>query len=345
MNPKPTNAPVQNTLTPYEKKTQEIAAIFNDRAKAIADALPPGSKITPTWFTQFSLQAAKSDQLRECSALSIYEACLEAATLGLLVGGSLAHAYLVSYNCKVGANSWEKRAQFQLGYRGMVELLRRSDKIKRVEARVVYEGDDFDFGYGLVPTLTHKPRGCTDPAKITHAYAIAFFSDGSTQFDVLDKDEIADARKRSKSFSSEKGPAGPWVTDPGEMCKKTVVRRLCKLLPMSPDVQRAIEADDERTIDVRASSRMLPTTRPDAPAVTTEAPAESNGTIDVESAPTAPGEMSDDEKTMIGLRERIEAAETRAALAAIGAEIKVMQPVIRDAIKPAYAARYKELQS
>lgn len=333
-----------SNLAAKPTREMEIRAIFDERATSIVAALPPGSGLTPLRLAQMAIQCAKTDALKECTPLSIYEAALESAVLGLAIGGSLAHAYLVAYNCKV-EKGWEKRAQFQLGYRGMVELLRRSDKIKRVEARVVYEGDDFDFGYGLTPTLTHKPRGCTDPAKITHAYAIAFFTDGSTQFDVLDKDEIADARKRSKSFSSDKGPAGPWVTDPGEMCKKTVVRRLCKLLPMSPDVQRAIEADDERTIDVRASSRMLPTTRPDAPAVTTEAPAEQASTIDVEHAPTTPGEMSDDEKTIISLRERIEAAETRAALAAIGAEIKDMSPAIREAIKPAYKARYDELQS
>lgn len=320
----------------------EIRAIFNERAASIVAALPPGSGLTPLRLTQMAIQCAKTDQLKECTAVSIYEAALESATLGLAIGGSLAHAYLVSYNCKVGNNAWEKRAQFQLGYRGMVELLRRSEKIRRVEARVVYEGDEFDFGYGLTPTLTHKPKGCTDPAKITHAYAVAFFSDGSTQFDVLDKDEIADARKRSKSFSSEKGPAGPWVTDPGEMCKKTVVRRLCKLLPMSPDVQMAIENDDERTVEVRAAARILPTTKPDAPLSAVETPAES-APIDVEHAPTVPGEMSDDEKTLIGLRERIESVEARGALAAIGAEIKDMPQAIREAIKPAYAARYKEL--
>lgn len=132
---------------------------------------------------------------------------------------------------------------------------------------------------------------------------------------------------------------GPWSQYPGRMLMFRA--RSWAMRDALPEALKGLSIREEAE-DIGPA--IIATRAPDAPAPTMDRPAESEP-IDVESTPTTPGEMSDDEKTLIGLRERIEAVETRADLAAIGAEIKVMQPCIREAIKPAYADRYKALQS
>ena len=151
---------------------------------------------------------------------------------------------------------------------------------------------------------------------------------------------------------------GPWSQYPGRM-----LQMRARSFAMRDALPEALKGLSIREEVEDFGPPVIATTKPDAPAVTTEAPAEQASTIDVESTPrtlceelfddavgrqeatSKRAEMSDDEKTLIGLRERIEAAEDRAALAVIGTEIKDLSQAIRDAIKPAYAARYKELQS
>jgi hypothetical protein len=96
--------------------------------------------------------------------------------------------------------------------------------------------------YGLDERLNHVPGPDPDDAPVTHVYAIARFKDGSpAQFEVMTKKQVDKIRKRSKSANN-----GPWVTDYDEMSLKTVVRRLCKRLPLSDfDLARAIEADNQ----------------------------------------------------------------------------------------------------
>lgn len=306
--------------------SEELAAIFDDRAQAIAKALPPNCGLTPARFAQFAIQAYKTDQLRECTPMSMYEASLECATLGLIIGGPLAHGYLVSYNCKVkenGVERWEKRAQFQLGYRGMVELLRRSGAVTQCEVRAVFDGDEFDYSFGLNPRLDHKPLVEPSPDTLTHAYAIARFKDGTAQFDVMTRGEILSIMARSKSRNKETGDMiGPWATDPIEMAKKCPVRRVAKVLPMSQELNDALARDDERTIDVSARVEIPKTFAPPRHAAritTTEAPPDGNeSTGDSGDAP--PEEQPPQRTPIDDFVARMDKAETMDALAKIGKE-------------------------
>jgi recombinational DNA repair protein RecT len=85
----------------------------------------------------------------------------------------------------------------------------------------------------------------TDPSKITHAYAVAYFKDGSVQFDVMRKDQIDAIRARAPGANS-----GPWSTDYAEMGRKTVVRRLMKSLPLTSETQAAVQRDIDREVSV-----------------------------------------------------------------------------------------------
>lgn len=178
----------------------------------------------------------RTPALWECSAVSIARAVVEAGQLGLEPTGRDGGGWLVPYN---NSHTGVKEAQFIPSYVGLARLARNSGEVTRVEARVVLDKDEFDYGYGLDPYLTHKP-GRGDRGELAFAYAVAYFKSGEKQFDVMDRDEIEAIRRRSKA-----GSDGPWVTDYFEMSKKTPLRRLCKLLPLSYGARRLLELEDE----------------------------------------------------------------------------------------------------
>src|SRR5690606_21449268 len=104
------------------------------------------------------------------------------------------------------------------------------------------EGDEFVYEYGLRPQLVHRPDP-TGQGEMTHVYAIAWLRDADPIFEVMTREEVERIRKRSKAADN-----GPWVTDYEAMARKTVVKRLCKYLPLSPEAEAAIEADNRRDV-------------------------------------------------------------------------------------------------
>lgn len=177
-------------------------------------------------------QLQRNPALLECDTKTLLGALMTAAQLGLEPDDVSGRAYLVPYKGKVTLIP---------GYRGLMELARRSGEIRKIEARVVRDGDSFSFAFGTTPGIQHSPLLDNDKA-VTHAYAVAWFPGGEFQFDVMSRSEIDKIRKRSPAAAK---PGTPWHTDFEEMAKKTVVRRLSKYLPSSPELQRAITIDEQ----------------------------------------------------------------------------------------------------
>lgn len=171
---------------------------------------------------------AQTPALADCTSSSFLGALMTSAQLGL-EPGPLGEAYLVPYGGKV---------TFIPGYRGLIKLAWQSGKLKTIAAHVVRDNDEFDFAYGLEPTLTHRPQLRGDRGKVFAVYAAATFIDGGSAFVVMSIDEVEEIRKRSKA-----GQKGPWVTDWDAMAKKTAVRQLARWLPMSTDLTRAAAMD------------------------------------------------------------------------------------------------------
>jgi recombination protein RecT len=171
----------------------------------------------------------KNPDLLKCDPNSLAGSVLQAAQVGLEVGGIFGHAYLVPY---------KSECQLQVGYRGFIELARRSGQIVSISARVVREGDHFDYEYGLQEKLIHRP-GISSQSKLTHVYAVARMKDGGHQFEVMTYDQVEHVRK-----SSPGGNRGPWRDHFEEMAKKTVIRRLFKYLPVSAEAQAAVTLDE-----------------------------------------------------------------------------------------------------
>jgi recombination protein RecT len=163
---------------------------------------------------------------------------MKCSALGLEPGSvdGLGRAYILPFR-----NHGKLTATFILGYKGMLDLARRSGELKDISARAVYEGDEFEYEFGLDEKLRHVPstRKREKGERPTHVYMVAHFKDGGHYMDVMTADEVEAVRKRSKSKDN-----GPWVTDYEAMAKKSVIRRAFPYLPVSVEAQQAAAADE-----------------------------------------------------------------------------------------------------
>jgi recombination protein RecT len=173
--------------------------------------------------------------LANCTPQSLALAMLGAVQLGLEPAGPLGHAYLIPYGSEV---------QLIIGYRGLLELARRSGQIKSITANVVHAGDRFECSFGLEPVLKHEPVWKGDPGPMIAAYCIVQLTDGGEQLEIMTRAQIDGIRARSRA-----GNKGPWVTDYDEMARKTVIRRALKYAPISTELADAIARDADSAAD------------------------------------------------------------------------------------------------
>ena len=222
-------------------KPKTIMDYIQDMTPEISKALP--SHLKPERLARIvTTEIRRNPQLMKCTRESLLGALMLSAQLGL-EPGPLGHVYYIPYNNR---KQGVMECQFILGYKGMIDLARRSGHIESIDAQVVYENDEFEFEYGLNPNLTHKPA-LVDRGKAIAYYAVAKFKDGGFQMKVMGKDDVERIRSRSmaKNF-------GPWKTDYDEMAKKSVIRAMFKYLPVSNEIMRYSEKDDVVKTDIHA---------------------------------------------------------------------------------------------
>ncbi len=228
--PAKTNPPAKQD--PASNAIATVDKLFRQHQKAIEDALP--KHVTAKRMMRVALtELRRSYALQKCDALSFLGSIVQASQLGLEPGGSLGHCYLIPYGAE---------CTLQLGYRGMVDLARRSGNISSLSARIVYEGDDFHVKLGTDEGIEHTPRFKTTKAEFV--YAVAQLRDGGTQFDIMSIAEVEHIRDTYSSAYKRDPKKTPWYTAPDEMAKKTVVRRLFKMLPTSIEIRDAVDVDD-----------------------------------------------------------------------------------------------------
>lgn len=201
----------------------------------IAKALP--SVITPERFTRIVLSAiSMNPKLSECTPSSFLGAMMTSAQLGLEVNTPLGQAYVLPYS-----NKGQLEAQFQLGYKGLIDLAYRSGEVEVIQAHIVYENDEFECEYGLDPKLIHKPASIDrgEPVKV---YAMFKTKSGGFGFEVMSMEDVkTHAAKYSKAYGSS---FSPWKTNFEEMAKKTVLKRVLKYAPLKSDFVRAAVQDE-----------------------------------------------------------------------------------------------------
>lgn len=201
----------------------------------IAKALP--SVMTPERFTRITLSALSANpQLAQTTQNSFLGAMMTAAQLGMEPNTPLGQAYLIPFR-----NKGILECQFQLGYKGLIDLAYRSGEVTTIQAQVVYENDEFEYALGLEPQLKHIPAMSNRGEPISF-YAVFKTKDGGFGFEVMSVEDVKlHAQKYSKSFNSA---YSPWKTNFEEMAKKTVLKKVLKYAPMKTDFARGLSADE-----------------------------------------------------------------------------------------------------
>lgn len=170
-------------------------------------------------------------QLRNAEPMSIIGAAMVAATMQLQVIPTLGQCYIIPYG---------KKAQFQVGYLGLLQLCQRSGQFKKILAAPVHEGeyvsgDEFDEEY-----VFDKKQKKSD--KVIGYMAKFELLNGFTKVAYWDIDKVkAHATKFSQAFRA--GFNSPWKSDFDAMAQKTVLKSILKFAPKSIEMQNAVTFD------------------------------------------------------------------------------------------------------
>ena len=231
-----------------EKKPKTIFDVIQAGAKQFATALP--KHINTDRFVRIAITTIRQNpKLAQCSQESLLGALMVSAQLGL-EPGTLGQCYLIPFeNKRMGT----VECQFQIGYKGLIELLRRSGQLSDIYSYTVYENDDFNIEYGLSRTLTHKPN-FDERGEIKGFYAVAILKDGTKAFEYMTKEEIVkhEEKYRKGSYKND-----VWNKNFEEMAQKTVVKKLLKWLPVSVEFLDMINKDEKSFKTVNEKSTDL----------------------------------------------------------------------------------------
>ncbi len=224
----------QNAVAQANGQRKGMQALVQSMMPQIQKALP--SVLTGERFGRMVLTALSSTpQLQDCTPQSFLGAMMQAAQLGVEPNTPLGQAYLIPYR-----NHGRLECQFQLGYKGMIDLAYRSGEITDVSAHEVHENDTFEYELGLTPKLKHIPA-LKDRGAVTQYYAVWHTKNGGYGFEVMSREDIeTHMRKFSKAAGSS---FSPWSTNFDAMAKKTVLKQSLKYAPLKTEFVRGMAAD------------------------------------------------------------------------------------------------------
>jgi phage RecT family recombinase len=265
MNQVATQSHAERRASPVELYAAQVMG-DDVRSSELFRALP--SHIPPERFKRNLINALmQNPDMLKYDARLVYREVSKAAALGLLLDPQLGEAYIVPvWNAKGG----RQEPQLRVGYRGIIKLGRQSGEISSIYAHEVHENDEIECDLGVDKRLVHKPLLFGDRGRVVGYYAVVKFKDGETDFEPMTLAQIHAIRDKSdgwRAFQAGKIKSTPWSTDEGEMAKKTVIKRLCKRIPQSPDLATALNLDNDapaietaRIIDLKADRRPTPRT-------------------------------------------------------------------------------------
>jgi len=211
---------------PQTLKEARITAIFKDQYKALAALFPKDGATMVNRARAAAVIASRSPALRGATAESVAEKVIAAHHMGVEIG----EAYLVPYNGDV---------QLILGPRALIALMYRSGFVKSVEARAVFEGDEFDYELGDSPRIRHKKAMANRrDAAIVAGYVVAHTTTGGIVREVLTREDIDYYRSFSKAKS------GPWFDNFEGMVRKTLIHRIAEFIPRSPILSAALTQNE-----------------------------------------------------------------------------------------------------
>ena len=228
-----------------EKNELQMAVYkgLNEKIDAQIAAIPEGFNKERFVQNCMTVLTEGNTDYSKCDPNSLVRTLMKGAFLNLdFFNGE---CYAIAYGGKV---------QFQTDYKGEVKVCKRfaSNPIKDIYAKVVREGDMFEEVItNGEQSVNFKPIPFND-GEIIGAFAVCLYKDGSMIYDTMSKEQIEQTRKNYSKQST--GQA--WTKSYGEMCKKTVLRRLCKLIDLNFDTAEAMSAfDDGGAFDIKGKEK------------------------------------------------------------------------------------------
>lgn len=209
----------------------EISSYLMNMKDRVAAVLP--KHLTAERVLQMAATTIKNNpKIAQCTPASLLGAVMQSSILGFPPVEALGYCYFVPYGRDV---------QFQIGYRGYRELVRRGGQTKMIYAEIVREGDVFDVELGLNRHLIHKPKlDIYQPIK--YVYGVCLLLNGGFEFVVLTIQEIE--RLRMRNAMQKGAPSGAWATDYEAMAKAKTLKQLCKTLPLNIDIYSTVATDE-----------------------------------------------------------------------------------------------------
>ncbi len=223
--------------------------MFAKRGTELEETLP--SHVNPERFKRNVINAFKENpKLVQCQGIDVFYEIMSVAALGLFIDKHLGEAYLITgFNRRQGT----VEPQVRLGYRGLIKLAKQSGEITSLTVGSVREKDTVAFERGSDTFFKHSYDLFSDRGELKAYYALVKFSNGEIDFETMTIEETHKIRDRSdgwKAFDAGKIKSIPWATDEEEMGKKTVLRRLIKRLPQSPELSDAFAIDDREYSEI-----------------------------------------------------------------------------------------------
>ena len=226
---------MSNSLVSNTNKQKTFQDLLISMKGQIEMAIP--KHMTSDRMLRIALTAYNSNpKLKECDSMSILAAVMNSAQLGLEPNTPLGQAYIIPYG---------KKANFQIGYQGLIDLANRTKSFREISAHCVYQEDFFEYELGMDQKLIHKPAKLQTGEPIFYYARFKTVSDGQG-FEVMSRDAVTrHAKKFSKAFDY-----GPWKSDFDAMAMKTVLIKVLKFAPKAIELANAISEDNSVKSDI-----------------------------------------------------------------------------------------------
>jgi recombination protein RecT len=234
-----------SVTTPNQKPTQldtfrvELMSDKGDYYKKIVNYFDGDKDRANKFMSAVVYSVQKNPKLLEADKGSLFNAAMACAEFKLYPSNVAGEAFIIPYKGK---------AQFQLGYQGLVTLLYRAGIT--IQSEIVRKNDVFNYEAGLEPKLEHRPKAfatAEERGDPVGAFAVATLKDGRTYHKVMSAAEILGFKEFSQAKDSE---YSPWKSknDPELwMWKKTVIKQLAKTIPKTEEIAKAIGEDNEES--------------------------------------------------------------------------------------------------
>jgi recombination protein RecT len=236
-----TQNPTHTVSTPNAKPPREIdlfrKELQTDYQKQVENFFQGDKTRALKFMSTVVYSVQKNPALLQCEKSSLFTAFMSCAEYELYPSNVSGEAYVIPYKGK---------AQFQLGYKGIITLLYRAG-IQSISTQIVRKNDTFDYEEGLEPRLVHRFGAFATEAERGEpvgVYAIAVVN-GEKLFKVMSKEDVLKFKALSQAKNSEYSPWNSSSDPELHMWRKTCIKQLAKNLPMNDSARIAVAKDDE----------------------------------------------------------------------------------------------------